>query len=226
MTTPRLWLSLVFAAAAVATPACGGSTRALGPDGGAGSSAAGSSASGSGGGGGSAGTTVPNGSCSGEPIGCVQGAPLGTGVACGGLVTPASCFEGHWECGNLIPQTSCTCGEPGVACAGALCTPNGWVCPDGGVDADAGHDAPADGAGCGDAANPYCGQSVGGPGPLVICSDYFKAATCVAGQWTCEADWIPSSSCTCSLSAPPGCNVCTPHGWTCPDGGVDGASGG
>jgi hypothetical protein len=116
--------------------------------------------------------------------------------------------------------TSCTCGEPGVACSGAVCTPHGWECPDAGTDADAGHDAPTE-AGCG-VPNPACGQVVSVPGQLTICGDYIKFATCSGGQWTCEAGWVFSTSCVCTAFPPPGCNICTTHGWVCPDGGVDG----
>jgi hypothetical protein len=123
----------------------------------------------------------------------------------------------------MVPKTSCTCGEPGVACAGGTCTPNGWECPDGGVDADAGGDGPTDDAGCGDAGpNPYCAQMVAVVGELVICADSFRAATCVDDQWKCGPGDVPGASCTCAEFSPPGCNICTPHGWACPDAGVDG----
>jgi hypothetical protein len=142
---------------------------------------------------------------------------------------------GQWTCPTgSVDVTRCQCGEPGLACPGSheVCTADGWVCPDAGVDADAGDDAPpngsdadagdapTDGATCGDAPNPYCGQVVGMSGDLIICGDSFYAATCVDGRWKCGPG--QSSSCTCAEFHPPGCGICTAQGWACPDGGTDG----
>jgi hypothetical protein len=123
----------------------------------------------------------------------------------------------------MVPASTCTCTEGSAPCAGAVCTLHGWVCSDGGTDADASHDAPTDGATCGDGPNPGCWQVVGMSGSLVICGDYGKNATCVDGQWKCGPGEVHGQSCTCTAFPPPGCNICTPTGWACPDGGVDGA---
>jgi len=77
--------------------------------------------------------------CDELPIYCAQGGPSGTGVACGGLLSPGTCVGGGWTCPKgMVDQRDCTCGEPGLACASQVCTNSGPVCLDGGADADAG----------------------------------------------------------------------------------------
>jgi hypothetical protein len=204
---------------------------AAGQGGGAAGSMAGAVGSGTGGGGSS--VAPADGTCSGEPIGCVQGMPLGTGVACGGLVTLANCFEGHWECGSMIPQSSCTCGEPGLGCPGVLCTANGWVCPDGGTDADASRDALANGLDAGTANDGASSCQPPAPScdlgyPLdtgVFCAGYDYEARCLVGAegafYDCPEGSIPRSTCTCIAPKPTCAGVhCTVNGWVCPSGGA------
>jgi hypothetical protein len=230
VTTSKLWLSLILVTAA-ASLGCG-NTQVRAPDGGGGSSgAAGQGAGGGGTGGGGAGAAGGNiqpGLCGGAPVSCLPGGPSGTGVECGaGAPTPGSCFEGGWDCGPLVLASTCTCTERSLACPGAVCTPHGWDCPDGGTDADAGPDVPTDGGSCGDGPNPGCWQVVGmATGGLVVCGDYGKNATCVGGQWTCASGEVHGAACNCTQFAPPGCNICTAHGWACPDGGADAPSAG
>ena len=75
--------------------------------------------------------------CDGLPITCVLGGPSGTGVACGGLGHSGVCVGGAWTCPEGMVDTSdCTCGEPGISCLPQVCTKNGPVCLDAGVDTD------------------------------------------------------------------------------------------
>jgi hypothetical protein len=160
--------------------------------------------------------------CQGQPVTCVGGGPSGTGVGCNSTAQPGSCVAGQWTCPKgMVDERDCTCGEPGLSCARQTCTPDGPVCLDAGVDAD----TSVDGETCGDAPNPFCGQVVGGTGDIVICGDAFSTADCVGGRWTCAPGKVEASLCTCSEFHPPGCGICTTHGWACPDGGVDAGPG-
>ena len=175
------------------------------------------------------GTATPDGSssadgaaCKGDPIFCAGGGPSGSGISCGGLLTSGTCAAGQWTCPKgMVDERDCTCGEPGLSCANQVCTANGPVCLDAGVDADAGRDGPADGQTCGDAANPYCWQIIQSS-DVVICGDSAKAATCVGGAWTCPAGSVEGGLCTCTEFHPPGCGICTSQGWACTDAGADG----
>jgi hypothetical protein len=175
------------------------------------------------------GSSSPDGAtCKGEPLGCVVGGPSGTGIACQGFETPATCVGGQWTCPQgMVGARECTCGEPGLSCSPQVCTEHGPVCldagVDGGADADAGHDAPVDGESCGDTANPYCAQGAR-MGDLGICDDFGFPATCADGGWTCPAGAIETYLCTCSAPHPPGCGTCTKQGWVCVDGGADGGA--
>jgi hypothetical protein len=124
----------------------------------------------------------------------------------------------------MVDERTCTCGEPGGGCVGALCTAAGWVCPDAGADADASPDTPVKTETCGGEPNPYCFQAVGHVGDIVVCGDSGWAATCVSGHWTCAPGQVESRLCTCTEFHPPGCGICTLHGWACTDGGTDGVA--
>jgi hypothetical protein len=208
MTTLRPWPSLVLLTVAALAMGCG-KLKSSTPD--ASSNDAG------------------NTPCTGIPVVCVQGGPMGSGISCNSSTATAACVGGEWACPKgTVDVTKCNCGAPGLECPGAheICTADGWACAeggvDGGLDADAG-DASTDGASCGDGPNPGCWAVAGMTSDnLVICGDFGKNATCVGGQWTCAPGEVHGASCTCTMFAPPGCNVCTAHGWTCPDGGADG----
>jgi hypothetical protein len=160
--------------------------------------------------------------CPSEPPFCAQGGPSGTGVSCGGLGTPGACVGGVWTCPKgMVDMRECTCGEPGLSCANQVCTTNGPVCLDAGVDATARQDAPVDGQVCGGEPLTYCWQIIQSS-DVVICGDYGKPASCVDGQWKCLAGEIDGRMCTCTEFHPPGCAMCTAHGWACSDAGVDG----
>jgi hypothetical protein len=123
-------VSLGLAVATLAPLACGGGKQAA-TDGGP--SPDGSSSQGDGA------------TCAGTAISCVEGGLLGTGVWCAGLAIPGTCVDGRWTCPPMwIDKRDCNCGEPGLSCAGEMCTPQGWVCPDAGVDGDASGDGSED----------------------------------------------------------------------------------
>ena len=78
---------------------------------------------------------VEGAACDGSPINCVQGGPSGTGVACGGFGHSGTCVAGVWTCPTgMVDTKECTCGEPGISCTPQVCTKDGPVCLDAGVD--------------------------------------------------------------------------------------------
>lgn len=128
----------------------------------------------------------PNGgsACLGDPIGCVQGAPWGTGVGCGGLGIVGICVGGQWTCPKgMVDVRDCTCGEPGLSCANQVCTADGPICLDASVDADADTDAATDSRSEGGATDASCD---------VGCTASAAGSSCQVTeiQWMCQgAGW-------------------------------------
>ena len=74
--------------------------------------------------------------------------------------------------------------------------------------------------GCTPASQITCARGAPvSPGGPVACSDALEFGICVGGAWICPPGTASNLTCNCNGGPLLGCNVCTFHGWSCPDAG-------